>query len=399
MSQSTHTSIDFSDRHIRQAARLSFIFVGMGMAIWGALIPFLKVNLNVNEAVLGLLLLCVGLGGLIAMPFAGAMASRFGCKHTLQIVIPLEFLVLVGVTFIENIWLAAIACLLKGIAVGIADVVINIQAVFIEKWSSRKLMSNMHAMFSAGSIIGALGMVGLLSIGITPSYAVGALACIVCAIVYVYCRRYFLPFGSEEGENNKNSNGKAQKKHGITLPKGIVIFIGSLCFLLYMNEGVLLDWAALFLVEEHNTPIAQATLAFAIFSAATVVGRLLGDRIVQIFGVLKVLVLGALMSALGHGIVLYAPSTMGAFVGFALVGLGAANLVPQLFSFSAKQQTMPTHMAIAAITMLGFLGVLVGPAMMGFVAESCTLPAVFGLMSFFLCIIAAVAPLLVKKLS
>ncbi len=389
MSKPTENTVDFSNKHIRHAARASFIFIGMGMAIWGALIPFMKANLKVDEAVLGLLLLCVGLGGLLAMPFAGALASRFGCRRTLQVVIPLEFSVLVGVAVVDNIWLAAIACLVKGIAVGIADVVVNIQAVFIEKGCTRKLMSNMHAMFSAGSIIGALGMVGLLTLGMTPIYAVTLLAVLVCSITLLYCRPNFLPYGSEE----KNAQG-----HSLTLPKGIVIVIGGLCFLLYMNEGVLLDWAALFLVEEHNTPIERATLAFAIFSAATVVGRLLGDRIVQEFGVKTVLMTGAFISAMGHIMVLFAPSSALVFIGFALVGLGAANLIPQLFSFSAKQSAMPTHMAIAAITMLGFLGVLVGPAMMGFVAEAFSLPMVFGLMALFLCAIIIVTPKLVKNL-
>ncbi len=389
MIHSEQESVDFSNRHIRQAARLSFIFVGMGMAVWGALIPFLKVNLNVNEAVLGLLLLCVGLGGLLAMPFAGGIAAKFGCKRTLQVVIPLEFAAMVGITFVENILLAVLACLLKGISVGIADVVINIQAVFIERGCARKLLSNMHAMFSVGNIVGALGIVGLLSLGMTPTLAVSLLAIITCLTTWLYCRRYYLSYGSEDDSDSG---------HGLTLPKGVVIVIGLLCFLLYMNEGVLLDWAALFLVEEHNTPMTQATLAFAIFSTATVMGRLVGDRIVQEFGSKKILIVGALVSAVGHGIVLTAHNTWIAFAGFALVGLGAANLIPQLFSFSAKQDAMPMHLAIAAITMLGFLGILVGPAMMGFVAEAYTLPSVFGLMSFFLCIIALVTPFLMKKL-
>ncbi len=390
MNTAQQNQVDFSNRHIRQAARLSFVFVGIGMAVWGALIPFIKANLQIDEAILGLLLLCVGLGGLVAMPFAGAMASRFGCKRTLQVVIPLEFVAMVGITFVENIWLAALASLIKGIAVGIADVVINIQAVFIEKGCERKLLSNMHAMFSVGSIMGALGMVALLSAGFSPSLAVFLLAGTVCAAIGFYCRRYFLPYGSEEGSEEGG--------HAITLPQGIVIVIGFLCFLLYMNEGVLLDWAALFLVEEHNTPIAQATLAFAIFSAAMVAGRLVGDRLVQELGAKTVLMAGGLLAAMGHGIVLYAPSAWLSFAGFALVGLGSANLIPQLFSFSAKQKAMPTHMAIAAITMMGFLGVLVGPAMMGFVAEAFSLPTVFGLMSFFLCVVAAATPFLIKAL-
>ncbi len=389
MIHSEQANIDFSNRHIHYSARLSFIFAGMGMTIWGALIPFIKVNLNINEAALGLLLLCVSLGGFLVIPFTGGIAAKFGCKRTLQMVILLEFAVMVSITFVENILLAILACLLKGISVGIGTVVINIQAVFIEKGCARQLLSHMHAMFSIGNIAGALSMVGLLSLGLSPALAVGLLGFVSCLITWMYCRRYYLPYGSEGG----NEGG-----HGLTLPKGIVIVIGLLCFLVYMNRSVLLDWAALFLVEEHNMPKEQAMLAFALFSATAVIARLMGDKMVQEFGSKKVLIVGSLVAAIGHVIVINANSTWLAFTGFALVGLGVANLIPQLFSFSAKQDVMPTHLAIAAITMLGFLGILVGRVMMGFVAETYTLPVVFGLLSFFLCIIVLVTPFLMKRL-
>ncbi len=385
-------NIDFSHGHVRHAARLSFMFAGVNFAVWGALIPFLKVNLQVNDAALGLLLLCLGLGAMAALPFAAALAARFGCRRILQVAVPLEFIGVLGICVVENVWLAAVLCLLRGIMVGIVDVVINIQAVFMEKGCGQKLMSHMHAMLSLGSIVGGMVMVALLSAGLSPFVSVLLLTAMVCCVMWLYCARHFLPYGKDESDAQQGG------KQVFPLPKGIVIVIGAVCFLLYMNGAVLLDWGALLLVEEHAIAMSQSSLAFTIYASATVTGRLMGNRVMQAFGVRKVLVVGAMLAAMGYGIIFLAPNVWTAFGGFALVGLGASNIIPQLYSFSAKQSTMSTHMAIAAISFMGFSGKVVGPAFMGVVAEVFTLPVVFGSMFFFLCLVAAMVSLLTKNL-
>ncbi len=385
-------NIDFSHGHVRHAARLSFLFAGVNFTVWGALIPFLKVNLQVNDAMLGFLLLCLGLGAIMILPFAGALVARFGCKRILQVAIPLEFMGMIGLSVVEDVWLAALLCLLRGVLVGMVDVSINIQAVFIEKGCGQRLMSHMHAMLSIGSIIGGLVMVALLSFGLSPFWAVLLLTVVVCSVVWLYCDRHFLPYGKDEEDAQQSG------KQVFALPKGVVVIIGAVCFLLYMNGAVLLDWAALLLVEEYAIAMSQASLAFTVYASTTVLGRLVGNALMQNFGIRKVLVLGAMLAALGYGIICLASHVWLALGGFALVGLGASNIIPQLYAFSRRQNVMPVHLAITATSLMGFSGMVIGPSAMGIVAEIFTLPAVFGYMSCFFCLVAAMVYVLVKKL-
>ncbi len=360
----TDISFDVKKKHVLWASRFSFVLLGVSVALWGALIPYIKLDFQISEGLLGILLLCVGLGGLCAMPFAGILASHLSCRRVLQYCIPLNFFFLLCIPLLEHIWLLGLCLIALGALSGIIDVVINIQAVFIEKGRQEALMSGLHGMYSLGNILGALGMIALLSLGFTPLYAVGIFTLLACSSIFFYCTPHFLPYGSEEDSV-------------FVLPRGIVIFMGILCFLLYMNEGVVLDWAAVFLTTERAVEPAQSSLAFALFSCTMTIGRLFGDKLVQLLGAKKILFLGALVAMLGYTLVLVTDAAWLSLVGFACVGLGSANMVPQIFSLAAQQKVMPVHMAITAVTTLGFTGLLVGPVAMGFVAQATSLASIF----------------------
>ncbi len=384
--------MQLQNAHIRHAARLSFVLLGVAVAMWGALIPYVKVNLGVDEGVLGLLLLCVGFGALFSMPFAGALTTHFGCRRMLQVALPLNFIFIILVSLANNIWLCAVGLLALGMVSGITDIAINIQAVIIEKeyqneQKGRKgLMSDMHGMYSMGNILGALGMISLLSLELSPLLSVVIFTGVSFAIIFCYCSPHFLPYAS-----------KSQEGARFALPRGLLLFIGVLCFLLYMNEGIVLDWAAIFLITERQIDPAQASMAFVFFSISMTLGRLNGDKLVQRFGVKKVLLYGVLLAAVGEATIIFGDTAWSSLVGFACVGLGSANAIPQLFSLSAKQKEIPIHTAISTVTILGFIGLLLGPAIMGFVAEAFGLSAIFGIMAVVLIGVGSVVPWLFRS--
>ncbi len=377
--------MNISSSPVLWASRCSFVLLGISVAVWGALIPYVTLHLQIGEGILGLLLLCVGFGGLCAMPFAGILASRFGCRRVLFYSILLNFFLLLCIPLISSIVLMGMCLFCMGAMSGVTDVVINIQAIFIEKGRQENILSGLHGMYSLGNIVGAMGMIGLLSLGIMPLYAVGVFVMMASLCVF-FCLPYFLPYGSEgEGESV------------FVMPRGIVVLMGLLCFLLYMNEGVVLDWAAMFLTVERAVDPAQAPLAFALFSLTMTCGRLLGDKLARVFGAKKLLLYGVFLAMLGYGIVLITDTVALSLLGFACVGLGSANMVPQIFSLSAQQKAMPVHMAIAAVTTLGFTGLLVGPVLMGFVAELTSLATIFALTIVCLLFVAGAIPLLFRK--
>ena len=182
--------------------------------------------------------------------------------------------------------------------------------------------------------------------------------------------RYLFPYGNQ---------GKSRSF--FVLPRGSILLLGVLCAIMYMGDGVVLDWGALFMTTTKAVAPDTAGLSFAVFSVAISTGRLFGDRLVEWLGAGKVMLASSILAAAGFLFVMAAPSTVTAFAGFVVVGLGASNIIPILFSIASHQKIMPVNLAISSVTTLGYLGLLMGPPIMGFIAHASSLYAVFGIVA------------------
>ena len=164
-------------------------------------------------------------------------------------------------------------------------------------------------------------------------------------------------------------------------PRGLVLLLGALAFVAFLVEGAVLDWSALLLTRHHGVAAAYGGVGYVAFSLAMTTGRLTGDRIVAFLGRRRVMVMGGLLTTAGLLVTLIEGRPLLALGGFVLVGLGASNIVPVLFSEAGRQRVMPAGLAIAAMTTVGYAGILVGPAAIGFVAASSSLPAAHALLA------------------
>lgn len=370
------------------AGRIAFALLGVMVSMWAALIPYVKQSLQVSEATIGMLLLSLGIGAVVAMPITGTLAVRFGCRRLLFFAFPFSFLLLLLLPSISTLWLFAIALFALGLMIGLIDVAINIQAVLTESFYTRSMMSNFHGMYSLGGILGAAIMAGLLSLGLTPTLTVLLLG-LCCVLLTLAYAKYFLPYGKDPRAPVAPTHDSPRPSRFI-MPKGAVLFLGILCFFLYMNEGTVLGWSGLFLTTDKGVPTSQAGLAYAVFCVTMAIGRLSGDRLAMAYGSYKVLITGAVIIFIGYVMAVASPLALWAYVGFALVGLGSSNMVPQLFSMAAKQKDMPVNVAVAVVTTVGYSGHLLGPAIMGFVAHSFGLQFVFELVALFMVLILVV---------
>ena len=348
---------------------------GFASATWAALVPFVKARANIDDGRLGLLLLCLGIGSIATMPLSGILTARFGCRRVITIA-ALAFaamLPLLG-TLSAVPWLV-VSLMLFGAGIGAADIAMNVQAILVERASGRAMMSGFHGLFSVGGIAGAGGMAGLLSAGLAPA-AAARCASLVIVIALVVAYRDLVPYGSK-------SDGPA-----FAIPRGIVAVIGVLCFVLFLTEGAILDWSAVFLTSVRHVAASFAGLGYAVFAATMTLGRLGGDRIVQRFGSERVLVAGGLCAAIGFIVAAALPSPVVALIGFALVGIGCSNIVPLLFSAAGNQREMPETAAVPAVTTIGYAGILAGPAAIGIVAQATSLPTCFAILA---CMLVAVS--------
>ncbi len=350
------------------STRIVFFIAGFGMAAWAPLVPYAKGRAGIDEGMLGLLLLCLGAGSMVAMPLTGALAGRYGCRAAIVLSSLLAAVALPLLATVSSFPLLAASLLLFGAGIGSLDVAMNIQAVIVERESGRTMMSGFHGLFSVGGIAGAAGMTWLLGLGASPLQAVlGVVLGMVVALAI--SARHLLSYGNK-------SAGPA-----FALPHGIVLFLGVLCFILFLTEGAVLDWSAVFLVTVHGMKESLAGLGYAAFATTMTVGRLTGDWFVRRFGPGKIVVAGALGAATGLLLATLVPSWEVALLGYALVGAGCSNIVPVLFSATGRQTVMPESVAIPAITTLGYAGILVGPAGIGFIAKVSSLPVAFGVVA------------------
>ena len=350
------------------ATRAFFFIGGFGTATWAPLVPLLRERLMVGDDVLGMLLLCIGVGSLLTMPLSGALAMRLGCRRVVMTAAILFAAILLFVSCVDALSLAVPIVLIFGAVMGCIDVVVNIVAVLVEKGIGRRIMSGMHAFWSLGGFVGAglYGVwVGLL--GLTPFQSTAIAAGLILLLTAVF-GRHLIPYGGGGGAL-------------LALPRGIIVFVGMTAFIAFLSEGAVMDWGGVYLTTVRGMDLALAGTGYSVFSAAMLMMRFLGDRVVQRIGALFVAVGGALLAFGGILLVMFAPVDALLYVGFFAIGIGSANIVPVFFSLMGRQNVMPVSAAVSAVSTMGYLGILAGPAAIGFVSSLTTLQTAFAMLA------------------
>jgi len=351
---------DGSLRSAANATRIAFIANGLAFASWAPIIPFAKANTGVDEAALGLLLLCLGIGSVVSMPITGWLCARHGTRPMILISAMIMACALPFLAYLVEYWALAITLLIFGAAIGTLDVAMNIHAAEVEKRSGRALMSGFHGMFSVGAICGAGFVTLLISYGVAPLIAT---LCVMGSVIFaiLWVQSHYLITKSDVPEPFRP-------------PSGIVKWLALLAGIAFLIEGAIMDWGALLMIERAVFSMEQAALGYIAFSITMVIGRLSGDYIVQRIGRRAILLGGGTLVVLGLIAITALPFPSLNLIGFAVIGLGAANLVPVVFSAAGQQSDMDPNMAVASVTFVGYAGILLGPAIIGFGAQATSLP-------------------------
>ena len=367
------------------ATRAVFFIGGFGTASWAPLVPLLKARLAVDEDVLGQLLLCIGFGSLLTMPLAGMAAARFGCRRVLCVVGSLFALMLLGLCAVSSIALAVPGLLVFGALMGLLDVSANIHAILVEKASGRRLMSGLHAMWSVGGFVGA-GLFGIwMVLGLTPF---AATACAVGIMLFLL---------AVSGHHLLRYGGASEGTAAFAVPHGIVAFIGVICCIAFLVEGAMMDWSGVFLLSVKAQDASRAGSAFAVFSAAMLTMRLSGDWLSARLGSRRIVLAGSLLSGISLLLVVLAPQLWLVYAGFFGIGIGIANVVPVFYSMLGRQTVMPIPLAVAAVSTLGYLGILMGPALIGLVAHQTSLERAFLLLAGLVALMMAIADYVYRR--
>ncbi|MGY2169177.1 MFS transporter [Pseudomonas gingeri] len=352
----------------QQATRGIFFVAGLGMASWAPLIPFVKSRLAIDDGTLGLLLFCIAAGSMLVMPFAGRAIARLGCRTLILACAAVFCLILPFMMYATSAVAIGGALLVFGAVNGLLDVSMNAQAVIVERDSGQARMSGFHGFYSIGSVAGAGGVSLLLWAGLGPLQAISLVAVLI-ALVVTQASAHLL---ARRPQESAESGGTLQ-----ALAHPAILLIALLCFFIFMVEGAMLDWSAVFLHTERSMEKSHAGFGYTLYSIAVALGRLYGDRLVNACGRQRMLMLGSACAAAGLLLIVLVDLPGIALAGFILTGIGLSNIVPILFTAAGNRPEVPSSFALSAVTLVGYTGLLSGPALIGFVAHHSSLSTAF----------------------
>lgn len=374
--------VSVSKSNIRGAFGAFFI-PGMYTALWAGFVPYLKAKLSIGEDVLGSMILLLGVGSCLSMAIAGKLVESFGCKRVVLLASFIGMLSLAIVTMCSTIVTTTIALFFFGIGVGLSGASANLQAILTEKVSKKHLMGAYHGGWSLGGFAGAgvlLALLKILSLPVNESIW-GLLIILFIAMIAV--SQFMLTFGSDP-------NAKVMKKSKSPLSfHPIAIIFGLLSFVSYLVEGAVGDWSALYLHEDKAIVIQEAVMGVMFFNGTMCVGRLLGNTLGKHITSKQVVVGGYLLGAVSMALIVLLPGYASMY-SYLLLGISLAMVVPNLFSAMGEQNVIPMTQAVATSTMLGYMGILMGPALIGFIAHASSLTVAFIVLTILLIISAGI---------
>ncbi len=354
---------EYSAQTNRWGIAAFFAVNGFIMGAWAPQIPLLLTRHNISESVLGLLILCLGLGAVGAMLYAGRLIAAYGSARVEKGFALAATPMLAAVVFAQNLWLLAPLMALMGAVIGCMDVAMNANAVVVERRLGRAIMSSSHGFWSLGGFVGGAG--GAWMIAHIGAERQALIVAGVSLLLILGAMRFVM---QDAPQPSQGLGAPHPKTRLITRDMGLWI-LGAMALFSMVPEGAVLDWAAIYLSKELGAGVFASGLGFAFFAGTMAVMRFAGDTVRNRYGAVKTLRVSAALGALGLAMGGLSPTAPLAILGFAVAGLGVANMVPILFSAAGNRPGLPAGVGISTVTMVGYTGILVAPASIGFVAE------------------------------
>ncbi|MEI5985471.1 MFS transporter [Sphingobacterium sp. PU5-4] len=368
-------------KRIRLAVSLFYFGQGLGFATWASRIPTIKTALGLSEAQLGTLLLMIPIGQLLTLPLAGFLTNRYGSHRLLPWSSAFYALLLIIIGFSPNIWMLGASLFFFGVMGNMCNISVNTQGVLAEELYERPIMSSFHGAWSLAGFTGAL--IGILSMNLEWTSIQQFVGICVLLLVNVLLNRNFLiPEIKKEEEKKEKSKFK---------PDGLIIQLGIIGFFSMATEGAMFEWSGVYFSEVVKAPEKLIILGFGSFMVMMALGRFIGDAVIAKIGRQRTLQISGILMFFGMLVSVIFPNLYVCTLAFMLVGLGVACNVPTVYSVTGKHKTIPAGVALAMVSSISFLGFLMAPPLIGYIAElfnlrySFALFSLFGLLMFIMC--------------
>jgi MFS family permease len=363
---------------IRLAVSMFYFAMGLCFATWASRIPTIKAALNLSDGQLGTILFALPVGQLTMMYFSGKLVTRFGSHRILPFAILMYAVSLTNLGLAQNAWQLALGLYTFGIFGNLTNISVNTQGIYTEGLFKRTIMSSFHGMWSLAGFTGALVGLGMLALQLS-TYSHFIIVAFIAFLLIALNFKFLI---------KAKETVKTEKKKGFSKPDQTLVLLGVIGFCSMASEGIMFDWSGVFFKDIVKAPGALIILGYTSFMIMMASGRFFGDKLINIYGRKKVMQISGIMISSGFFTAVIFPYIIPSMIAFMIIGLGVSTVVPTLYSIAGKHPTIPTGEALTTVSSVSFLGFLMGPPVIGHIAELFSLRFSFAFIGIFGVLIA-----------
>ncbi len=336
---------------------------GLTFATWASRIPAIQAKLHLSDGALGGVLFALPLGLMLSLPLSGWLVSRYGSRPMMiagALFYPAILLLLASSPSVIQLTISLFAF---GVMGNLINIAMNTQAVGVESLYGRSVMASFHGLWSLAGFTGALIGGFFVSEGISPLIHFSIVAALAVILVITYFSKTHCHMIQATSEPQKL----------FVKPDRRILLLGLIAFCTLLCEGAMADWSGVYFKKIVEAPASMITLGYVAFTAMMATGRFVGDWLVTKLGVKNMLQMSGTMITSGLLLSVLFPYLVTATIGFFLVGFGVSSVVPIVYGLAGKSKTMSPGTALASVSTIGFLGFLIGPPVIGFIAQAVSL--------------------------
>lgn len=364
--------ITIQRKTLRLAVGAMFFLAGLCFASWASRIATVQQTLGLTDAALGAVLFSLPVGLMLSLPFSGWIITKIGSKRLLLAALLVYGTALVTLGLAQNTFQLIICLVCYGFASNAVNISVNTQAVAAEGMYDKPIMASFHGLWSLAGFTGAGIGTFMIGRGIDPFHHFITILVIIVIGVIVISRYLYNDYGNAKKEVSASMTLK--ERLSLIVP---LLTLGTIAFCSMICEGAMFDWSVIYFKKVVAAPITLQGAGFTAFMLTMAGGRFVADWFAHRFGLKRTLQVSGSLTATGLLVVVIFPYFYTAMAGFLLVGAGVSSVVPMVYSAAGKSKTMSPGVALAAVSTIGFVGFLVGPPVIGFIAGLATLRASF----------------------
>jgi len=346
----------------RLAVSLVYFSMGLAFASWASRIPDIKTALQLSDGAFGSILFALPVGQFLMMPFSGKLVTRFGSDVVLKFALPAYTVALSSIGLVHTGWQLAIVLFLFGVSGNVCNISVNTQGVAAERLYGRPIMASFHGGWSLAGFTGALIGLVMINLKIIPLWHFVTIIFLVWLIVRINYP-YLIKVDADPSKHEP-------RRKFVMKPDSILLQLGIIGFFSMASEGAMFDWSGVYFKDVVKAPESLVALGYTSFMIMMASGRFIADYMIGKIGRKLLMQICGVMISTGLFTAVIFPYLIPSTFAFMLVGLGVSSIVPTVYSTAGKHEKIPPGIALATVSSVSFLGFLMGPPLIGFIAEA-----------------------------